>query len=921
MPAPIVGRDGEWRAIERLLEGAATGPRVLVMEGAPGIGKSSIWRAALAESEERGFRNLVSAPAETEQGLPYTGLHDLLSRIPDTDIAALPEPQARALRAALYRSDPSEGTADAAAVAIAASRLLQRMAERGPLLLAVDDLQWLDASSAAVFRFCLRRLGSARVAVLICRRSGSADTAGSDLAPADNMEQVAVGPLSLGALHRIVEERLGVRLARPALVRLHESTEGNPYLALELVRAYGPEGPAAMLQGAPPPEVLRTALGRRIESLPKQMRRLVEATALLGRPPRSLLLRLMGGDDTTDATAANLARAERAGLLRAEGDRVRIDHPLLASVIAGSILSTERRGLHRRIAEAIDEGPERARHLAAASDGPDEAIAAALDLAAGGAAALGASIEAADLRDLALRLTPTDRSTAVGRRRLALAEAFFTAGDTGRARRELEDALPALAERDQRLEGLLLLARVRWYEQETEACVEIAEQALGEAADDRAWQARIHAALSWMLDFDLTRRLTHATAALELIDPDAEPALQALPLLNQAWTRLLTGHGADHAAIERADRLQQKAGRWDTSPVPGYWAKAMDQPAVARQRFRGYLDQARASGEESAVAGLLAYLAEMECWVGNVDEAEVLVEEAVEAAEQTDQRVYLAISLGRRALVRTYRGDLAAGKADAERSLALAHPPLLPPGPLAVLGLIALTEDDPERADDLLSQADAMLEGIGMREPASHRFHADHIEAVIRLGDLDRAERLLERFEARARSVPRPWIVATAARCRGLLLAARGDLPAALASFEAALTAHEQLEMPLELGRTLLAHGQLLRRAGRRKLAEASFQRSLELFDGLRCRPWADRARGELERLGIHRGKEETLTPSEERMARLAASGMTNRIIADRLSISPKTVEANLARAYAKLGIRSRAELGAIMGTERDQHR
>ncbi len=236
---------------------------------------------------------------------------------------------------------------------------------------------------------------------------------------------------------------------------------------------------------------------------------------------------------------------------------------------------------------------------------------------------------------------------------------------------------------------------------------------------------------------------------------------------------------------------------------------------------------------------------------------------------------------------------------------------MLPPGPLAVLGLIALTEDDPERADDLLSQADAMLESVGMREPASHRFHADHIEALIRLGELDRAERLLERFEARARSVPRPWIVATAARCRGLLLAARGDLPAA--SFHAALTAHEQLQMPLELGRTLLAQGLVQRRAGRRKLAEESFQRSVQVFDALGCGPWADRARGELDRLGTHKGEEETLTPSEERMARLAASGMTNRAIADRLSISPKTVEANLARAYSKLGIRTRAELGATI--------
>ncbi len=393
-----------------------------------------------------------------------------------------------------------------------------------------------------------------------------------------------MGPLSLGALHAVVQERLGVRLARPALVRLHESTEGNPYLALELVRAYGPEGPAAMLQGAPPTEVLRNALGHRIGSLPRQMRRLLETTALLGRPQRSLLVRLMGDDD--DATAANLARAERAGLLRVEGDRVRIDHPLLASVIAGSIPTTERRRLHRRIAEAMDEGPS--------------------ELGTWPPPPTGRTRRSPPLSTL----PPAGRPRWGPRSRLPICATWRCASHRRTSPRRRVDAAWRSRRRSSpqatpggRAENWK--TRYRRSRSGTSAwrpsCCSPGSGGTS-TTRRRAWRppSRLsrrrrttepgrlgsHSALSWMLDFDLTRRLTHATAALELIDPDAEPALRALPLLNQAWTRLLTGHGADHAAIEQGDRLQQEAGRWDYSPVPGYWAKAMDQPVLARQRFR-----------------------------------------------------------------------------------------------------------------------------------------------------------------------------------------------------------------------------------------------------------------------------------------------------------------------------------------------
>lgn len=917
LPERMVGRDRELAAVSSLLDHGLSGPRLLIVDGEAGMGKTMCWRAAVSGANERDMRVLACAPAETEVGLPHAALHDLLGGVPDDAIAALPHPQARALEVALFRYLPQSEAVDPAALSIGTATLLRQLAQERPLLLAIDDFQWLDPSSVAVLRFCLRRLDTAPIAVLVCRRSEvSGGAPRQDLAPDSITDRITLRPLSLGALHRVVQDRLGVQLARPTLVRLHAWTGGNPYATIELVRTYGPEGADPVALGSPLPDALKTALGRRVGSLPAPIRTVVEATAVLGRPTRDILQRVVG--EASDGLSGRLAKAERAGLIRMEEERVRIDHPLLASLIAGSMGAEARRVLHRRISAVLDDGPERARHLAGGSDGPDEAIAAALDSAAGSASARGASVEAADLRALALRLTPVTDARSIGRRSLSLADALFTAGDTGQARRRVETIMPEVADADQRLEAALLLATILWFEDETEAAVAIAEDGLAQAPDD-AWRARFHARLSWMVDYDLSRQLTHATRALELTDPDAEPALYAFALLNHAWTSLISGAGAQPEAIALGDKLQESAGIWEFSTIPANWAKAMDDFGTARDLLRRYLDRARVTGDESSLSQLLAYLAELECWAGEVDTAERLAEEAVEVAEQTGQSVYLALSLARRGLVHAYRGDLAAARATAERSLSLSNPPVLPPVPLGVLGFLALTGDDPEGADRVLSEADAMLEGVGIHEPASYRFHADHIEAVIRLGDLERAERLLERFESRARALPRPWISATSRRCRAMFEAGRGDVPAALAAFEDALEAHETLSMPLELGRTLLAQGVTLRRSGQRRAAQVALERALALFQEVGCQPWAGKAVAEVGRLGLRKGQQDELTPSEERIARMAAGGLTNRVIAERLSISPKTVEASLARAYSKLGIRSRAELGArfaVRGTE-----
>jgi DNA-binding CsgD family transcriptional regulator len=180
------------------------------------------------------------------------------------------------------------------------------------------------------------------------------------------------------------------------------------------------------------------------------------------------------------------------------------------------------------------------------------------------------------------------------------------------------------------------------------------------------------------------------------------------------------------------------------------------------------------------------------------------------------------------------------------------------------------------------------------------------------MGDLDRAERLVARLEERAKELPRPWVLAVSARCRGLLQSARGDQDGAIVSMQLAMTHHEHLDMPLERARTLLALGQVHRRRNERRAARAAFEESLATFERLGVSPWAARAQTEIARVPVRRAATD-LTPTEERIAQLVATGLTNREVADRAFISPKTVEANLARVYDKLGVHSRAELGRVM--------
>jgi DNA-binding CsgD family transcriptional regulator len=895
--AAVVGRGSELAQIDEYLAALADASAALLLEGEAGIGKTTLWREAVSRAETLGYRVLAASPAESETPLAFAALADLLAAVGTDELECLPQPQRRALDVALLRVEPDGPAPDLLAVSAGAVSLLRSLADERPVLVAVDDLQWLDRASGRVLTFAARRLPERGVGLLVCLRSGATPVP-AELRSARRLE---VGPLSLGALHQLVKETLGVSLPRPALVRIERLSGGNPLFALELARA-----PDAV------PADLRELVRDRVTSLPDGTR-------------DALLVAATADDPTLELVPAEaLARAEEAGIVHVDGaGRITFAHPLYASAVYASASLERRRRAHGLLAQRVRGAEERARHLALAAAEPDAGLAAVLDDAAAQARARGALDAAAELKEEARRLTPPDDAEARVRRELEAAEAHLETGDLGRSIAIVERTVATVPPGRLRGEALLLLATARHYDDGPQAAVEAGERALADAAEagDRRLESRIHSRLAIFNELDCESAARHARAALDLADERSDPAVYAMALLSAAHADLLAGLGADHAAVERGEALQAEGSLWETSSVPAAWARYMDDVPRARTLHRRYVGECVAGGDHAALARNLAQLAEVELAAGDWAAADGYAHEAVSVAEQAGQEAMVRVALCALGLVAAHHGRADEARACSTAALdeAVTHGDVWAEAlARSALGFLELSLRRPAEADATLAAADELLERIGMAEPARFRFHPDHVEAVVALGDLDRAGELVARLEARSAALPRPWIDAVSARCRGLLDAARGDVEASRAALDRALSAHERLDQPFELGRTLLVLGGLERRARRKAAARDALDRALELFEGLGAGLWVERARAERDRLGLRRAPE-GLTETERRVAELAAAGRSNREIAAELFMSRRTVETNLARAYRKLDISSRAELGARMAEQGPQ--
>ena len=320
----IVGREAELASLKAFIGDAGVGPAALVLEGEAGIGKSTLWVAGVEHALAQGFTVLSARPAEAERSLDHVGLGDLFEGVVDGVLPALSSPRRRALEVALLREDASGEPVDRGAVAVAVRDALQLLSERGPTLIAVDDVQWLDAGSSKALAFGLRRLDGVPLLLLVTRRTveGARRWELEQALGPERVVELGVGSLSVGALHRFLRDRLDRPFARQTLLRIHERSGGNPFFALELARVLGAD--AEPLQPLPVPETLEGLVRARIDELPSATRQALALVSVLGAPPEGLLERA--------GVAVGLGPAFSAHVIERENGIVRFTHPLVAAV-------------------------------------------------------------------------------------------------------------------------------------------------------------------------------------------------------------------------------------------------------------------------------------------------------------------------------------------------------------------------------------------------------------------------------------------------------------------------------------------------------------------------------------------------------------------------------------------------------------
>jgi len=905
----IVGREGELAAIARLLDGVADGPAMLALWGEAGIGKTTVWGAGHAAAVGRGYTVLACRAAAAEIRLSYAGLADLLADVAEDDLARLPDLQRRALDAALLRGTAEDSRPPGARAAAAGLlSVLERLASRTPVLVAVDDVQWLDEPSREAVAFAVRRC-SGPVAVLTAGRDGGRSDGRSEIRPRDlaRLRHVDIGPLSLGALHHVLMENMNRSFPRPVLLRIAGTSGGNPFYALELARSLDARGSG--LTGFP--GSLRAVVRDHVGSLGPGVREALLVVSALALPSLEVVGRACGGVDAVEVLGA----AEDAGVVELSGGCARFTHPLLADGVYSEASPTVRRALHRRLSGLVDDVEERARHLALAVTGPEAEAITALDAAADQARRRGAASAAADLLELAIGLGADDPS-----RRVRAAQDRFHAGDPLRARDLLERAISDLGPGPGRAEAAALLGTIFYQVDDLAQAVPTLERAFGEAGDD----PRLRVEIAMELAIALTNAgrvgdtLPYMLIAVEESERAGDDGLLAEALGGSILLRFLDGQGVDQSALARALALEDPDRRSHTLRRPSWaaamvnlWTRRVDEAraglAALRQRC---LDR----GEESDLWFLTFHATTAALWSGDVETARRLAADVADRALMVGAEHTRAMALATQAQVAAWTGQVDQAQAAGEEAAAILAKFGMAVGSMFAqggLGVLALSVGDHAAAARWLAPLPTAMVAMGFGEPSCVSFLPDAAEALIALGRLQEAEPWVERLEASGRSPDRPWAEAVGARSRGLLAAARGDLAAARSAFERALAAHDQLLLPYDRGRTLLLLGRLQRRRNERLAARATLEEAARVFEAVGALRWADNARAELDRLGSQPGPVDELTPTERRVAELAARGLTNREVAAALVISPKTVEANLSRAYRKLGIRSRAELGA----------
>ena len=893
----ILGRGAEVSRAVSALTGD-TGGSVAVV-GAAGMGKSELVREVSERVAAGGLVVRMTAGAVSESELPFVALNDLIGGDVRASSLELPSPQLDALEVAVLRTRPVDAGVDPVALNLAVLRVVEHLSTERRLVLVLDDLPWVDAATRSALAFVLRRVPPDRVATLVAMRPDAPDAGMVGSGPA---RIINVGPLDALTLAAVVELRLGVRTSHRLARQLHDMSGGIPLLALELARTATFEQHS--ISGVAVPERYRAILTPRLEPLSADARRALLAASLLARPTIEVLADVVSLD--------GILEAEAAGVVRIEDGRARFTHPLFASLCRDTASSSERRHLHALLGKAAPDEIEQARHLGASLLLPDEGVAAQIEQVAGRARARAAIAAAAELTQLAERVTPIadlDRRTSRG---CAAAELFFQTGDIDTAVGILGHLLDDLGPGPLRARCLSVLARATG--EDTEGAAVLLREALRQPGLDADVEYELRFEVSEVLsilgDFSASRA---GVAELEQeVTAAGREDLARVCRAHQAFIDLATGDAPAHSAVwhhvvAEADAYELGYGHPDLLRA---W-EAMSREEIARslELIDGLMERARLAADTWLWGQLAMHRGDIELRRGHI----------AAACDLSDQ-AYRLVSDGRhdeavlyfRAMAVAWQGRLDDARADASEALRMArrvHNRLFETVCHHALGFVELSAGQPEAAARHYADVAAGMAAMGLRHPSLVVWHGDAVEAFVADGRHEEAKAMTEELAAMAQWCGLTTSAALALRCRALLHEGAGDLDAAADALDESLSLSGSLDNSLEHARTLLLRGIVYRRRRQKALSRQDLQAARDTFAQSGAAVWAARADRELDRSSATRAGS-GLTSAERAVAQRAASGATNREIAAALYLSEKTVEAVLTRVYRKLSVRSRTQLG-----------
>jgi DNA-binding CsgD family transcriptional regulator len=898
----LLGREAERRALAALAEQAASGSGgAVVVLGAPGIGKSALVAEAAARAARSGTRVITAVGVESEENVPCAGLHQLVHQLRD-GIDDLPGPQRAALRAAVGLAD--EAVPDLYLVGLAALTLLSDAAVKAPLLVVVEDAHWMDRASLDVLGFVARRIESDPL-VLIAVTRGLDDRLGGAGLPV-----LHLNPLTdevSGELLDAVAPHLGQQVRR----RLLEEAAGNPLALTELPVALRSVGGAYALTPGPLPltERLERTFAARVSRLPADTRAVLLLAALNGDGTMDECFAAASRMIGTAVDAAALGPAVGAGLVEPWGKAFR--HPLVRSAMHHAATAAERQAAHAALAGVLQGQPDRqAWHRAAGTAGPDDHAARDLDSTAaralrrgGVAAALAALRRAAEL---------TTDPAARADRLLRAAELALESGQSEVVADLLAQAGSLdLSTRDQGRAAWVGIVRGEWAQGEGSATAELAELAVDTAASEpllglrMLWGAILHCYYGEL--GPVARRRVAAAADRMPVDAD-NPYLVALRAYCAPVER---GRAVLDSLTGQLERPSEDA---EADQLLGGAAVTVGAPALAIRLTARSLDALRAQGRLSLLARALCAQAGSAARLGDVRAGHLAAEEAAELARETGQPLV-------HAMVHAIRAQLAAvcGDPEAEGWAAEAERTALPGGVRPVLAIVQTARGQAALCQGRYGDAFGHLQRVfDAADPSFHpwlRFYAvaELAEAAVRSESAQTARDILEELLPLAEPTTSPALLCGLRLARALL--SPSDVAEPL--YRAALDA-VPVDWPFERARVHLALGEWLRRHRRPAESRVVLQAAREVFDALGASAWSERARQELRAAGASSPRQDPaavdqLTSTELHVAQLAAQGLTNREIGERLYVSPRTVSTHLQRMFPKLGVTARGELAAVL--------